>query len=192
MATLYMTASISKAASPANNSGSGSGSASGLRQVSFSHDDATNYGQGRMTPALVPFGGSAPRVPKPDKQVLGGKGMGLQEMSNIGISVPPGFTLTAPLCPMYQQTGDLPQPVWDEVEVAIARVERDVGRKFGDASHPLLFSCRSGAAISMPGMMDTVLNIVRKAERNDGVCVNSLPLTFTRFLLLSPVPSGRA
>ena len=111
--------------------------------------------------ALVPFGGSAVSVKDPDKKILGGKGLGLQEMAGIGIDVPPGFTLTTPVCQVYQQTDDLPAELWDEVRVAIQRIEKDMGRKFGDTSNPLLFSCRSGAAISMPGMMDTVLNVVR-------------------------------
>jgi len=111
--------------------------------------------------ALVPFGGSATSVKDPDKKILGGKGLGLQEMAGIGIDVPPGFTLTTPLCQVYQKTDDLPDEMWDEVKNAIERIEVDMGRKFGDSSNPLLFSCRSGAAISMPGMMDTVLNVVR-------------------------------
>jgi pyruvate, orthophosphate dikinase len=110
---------------------------------------------------VVPFGGSAPRAKVLDKEILGGKGLGLQEMSSIGIEVPPGFTLTTPLCQVYDQHGDLPDDLWRQVELAIQRVERDMGRQFGDAEHPLLFSCRSGAALSMPGMMDTVLNVVR-------------------------------
>lgn len=119
----------------------------------------TADGKGALQ-ALVPFGGSATSVKNPDKHILGGKGLGLQEMSSIGIDVPPGFTLTTPVCQIYQQTDDLPAEMWDEVKVAIERIEKDMGRKFGDASYPLLFSCRSGAAISMPGMMDTVLNVV--------------------------------
>jgi len=110
--------------------------------------------------AIAPFGGSAHPVPHPDKQILGGKGFGLQEMSSLGIDVPPGFTLATPLCQVYQDKGDLPDEMWKEVEHAIKRVEEDMGRKFGDSENPLLFSCRSGAAVSMPGMMDTVLNIV--------------------------------
>jgi len=109
--------------------------------------------------AVVPFGGSAEPVTNPNKQILGGKGLGLQEMSSIGISVPPGFTLTTPLCQVYQQSDDLPTDMWEEVKNAIAHVEKDMGKKFGDCDNPLLLSCRSGAAISMPGMMDTVLNV---------------------------------
>jgi len=111
--------------------------------------------------ALVPFGGSAVSVINPNKKILGGKGLGLQEMAGLKIQVPPGFTLTTPLCQIYQRTNDLPEDMWNEVKDAIARIEKDMGRKFGDPANPLLFSCRSGAAISMPGMMDTVLNVVR-------------------------------
>jgi hypothetical protein len=118
---------------------------------------------------IVPFGGSAPPVPNPDKKILGGKGRGLQEMSSIGIQVPPGFTLTTPLCTVYQKTNDLPPELWDEVSEQIARLEKDMGRQFGDSTNPLLLSCRSGAAISMPGMMDTVLNVVRSTTRVDRV-----------------------
>jgi Pyruvate phosphate dikinase, AMP/ATP-binding domain len=165
MASLYMTAAAATSTT-ARASTNGGGTVLVHRRrdhhvppVVFSYD-ATNYGQGPMTPALVPFGGSARRIVKPDKQILGGKGVGLQEMSSIGIAVPPGFTLTAPLCQIYQQTNDLPPALWDEIRSAIRRMEADVGRTFGDPSNPLLLSCRSGAAISMPGMMDTVLNIV--------------------------------
>lgn len=110
---------------------------------------------------IVRFGGTAKPVPNPDKNILGGKGLGLQEMSSVGINVPPGFTLTTALCQAYQTTGDLTEEVWEKSKLAIQEVEKDMGRKFGDASNPLLLSCRSGAAISMPGMMDTVLNVVR-------------------------------
>jgi pyruvate,orthophosphate dikinase len=116
---------------------------------------------------IVGFGGSAPPVKNPDKNILGGKGLGLQEMGAIGIAVPPGFTLTTQLCQEYQKTGDLSEEVWTRVKTAIQRVEQDVGRKFGDPENPLLVSCRSGAAISMPGMMDTVLNVVSSFPYKD-------------------------
>jgi pyruvate,orthophosphate dikinase len=113
--------------------------------------------------AIVGFGGSAPSVMHPNRELLGGKGLGLQEMSNVGIDVPPGFTLTTPLCYEFNhqddtilQSGEL----WNCILAALGRLERDMGRKFGDTtSNPLLLSCRSGAAVSMPGMMDTVLNV---------------------------------
>jgi pyruvate,orthophosphate dikinase len=115
-----------------------------------------------LSEALVPFGGSAVSVAAPDKAILGGKGLGLQEMSRIGVDVPPGFTLITRLCDVYEEADDLPKEMWDMVREAIVRVEKDTGKKFGAEENPLLFSCRSGAAISMPGMMDTVLNIVSK------------------------------
>jgi hypothetical protein len=118
-----------------------------------------------LAEALVPFGGSAPSVAAPNKAILGGKGLGLQEMSRIGVDVPPGFTLITRLCEVYEEADDLPKEMWDMVRVGIARVEKDTGKKFGANENPLLFSCRSGAAISMPGMMDTVLNIVSKRKQ---------------------------
>lgn len=117
-----------------------------------------------LAEAIVPFGGSAQPVANPDKALLGGKGLGLQEMARIGVDVPPGFTIITKLCDVYQDGGDLPDELWDLVKAAIVQVENDTGKKFGDKEHPLLFSCRSGAAISMPGMMDTVLNIVSTQE----------------------------
>lgn len=113
---------------------------------------------------IVPFGGSATPVENPDKNLLGGKGLGLQEMSKIGVQVPPGFTLTTDLCRIFEESdSDLPHTIWDGIKKAIQLVEQDTGKVYGTRTgNPLLFSCRSGAAISMPGMMDTVLNIVRK------------------------------
>lgn len=120
---------------------------------------AKQAAQGGQLEAVVPFGGNAPRVNNPNRNILGGKGVGLQEMSSIGIQVPPGFTLTTPLCQIFQQTDDLPEDLWAEVKNQIQRLEKDMDKKFGDAENPLLVSCRSGAAVSMPGMMDTVLNV---------------------------------
>lgn len=116
--------------------------------------------QFNLKDALVPFGGSAPSIDKPDRAILGGKGLGLQEMSRIGVDVPPGFTLVTPLCTAYEKESELPAEIWEQVKEGIKRIEKDMGKKFGAEQDPLLFSCRSGAAISMPGMMDTVLNIV--------------------------------
>ena len=69
------------------------------------------------------------------------------------------FTLTTPLCQIYQKENDLPANVWSGVRDNVSRIEKDMGKTFGSSENPLLFSCRSGAAMSMPGMMDTVLNI---------------------------------
>ena len=90
-------------------------------------------------------------------------------MSRIGVDVPPGFTLTTPLCDVYDKYGDLPTELWDAVKHAVTRVEKDMGRTYGDSENPLLFSCRSGAAVSMPGMMDTVLNIGLNSETVEGL-----------------------
>ncbi|HEX5758801.1 MAG TPA: pyruvate, phosphate dikinase [Thermoanaerobaculia bacterium] len=94
------------------------------------------------------------------KDLLGGKGAGLAEMARLGIPVPPGFTIGTPVCGYYQEHGGTYPPGLDEeVERHLARVEQAVGQRFGDAQNPLLVSVRSGAPRSMPGMMDTVLNL---------------------------------
>lgn len=110
-----------------------------------------------LSKSVVPFGGSAATVDQPDRAILGGKGLGLQEMGRIGVDVPPGFTLATPLCRFFHgEDDDLPPEVWDLVWEALANVEKDTGKIFGANENPLLFSCRSGAAISMPGMVSCV------------------------------------
>jgi pyruvate,orthophosphate dikinase len=94
------------------------------------------------------------------KGLLGGKGANLAEMVELGIPVPPGFTITTEACNDYlTQGGTLPDGMWDQALEALKKVETDSGKIFGDSENPLLVSCRSGAKFSMPGMMDTVLNI---------------------------------
>ncbi len=93
------------------------------------------------------------------RDLLGGKGANLAEMTNIGLPVPPGFTITTETCNEYTQLGKLPDGLWDDVLAALADVEKDMGKKLGDTDNPLLVSVRSGAKFSMPGMMDTVLNL---------------------------------
>ena len=94
------------------------------------------------------------------KDVLGGKGAGLAEMTNAGLPVPPGFTIATPACRVYFDNGNkLPEPILEEALQALARLEALLEQKLGDASNPLLVSVRSGAKFSMPGMMDTVLNL---------------------------------
>ncbi len=94
------------------------------------------------------------------KALLGGKGAGLAEMANLGIPVPPGFTITTDICTYYyQHNGEYPVELKGQVEESLHRLEALMGRKFGDPENPLLVSVRSGAALSMPGMMDTVLNL---------------------------------
>src|SRR5438045_7669795 len=94
------------------------------------------------------------------KDLLGGKGAGLAEMTIAGLPTPPGFTITTEACNDYFAAGEqLPPGLWDDVQEAMREVERRSGKGFGDAKNPLLVSVRSGAKFSMPGMMDTVLNL---------------------------------
>ena len=94
------------------------------------------------------------------RTLLGGKGAGIAEMANAGLPVPPGFTITTEACNAYFASGKkFPPGLWEQVEQALARVEKSTGKKLGDPRNPLLVSVRSGAAMSMPGMMDTVLNL---------------------------------
>ncbi len=94
------------------------------------------------------------------RNLLGGKGANLAEMSNLGLPVPPGFTITTELCTYFYDKGKaFPDAFVQEVEAALARIEQEVDARFGDLENPLLVSVRSGARVSMPGMMDTVLNL---------------------------------
>lgn len=94
------------------------------------------------------------------KDILGGKGANLAEMTNLGIPVPPGFTISAEVCKyFYQNNRTYPEGLKEEVSKAMKKLEQVTGKGFGDANKPLLVSVRSGAAISMPGMMDTILNL---------------------------------
>jgi pyruvate,orthophosphate dikinase len=95
-----------------------------------------------------------------DKELLGGKGANLAEMCNLGLPVPPGFTISTEVCTWFNQHGGSYPPALErQVEKALARLESDMGKRFGDEENPLLVSVRSGARVSMPGMMDTVLNL---------------------------------
>ena len=94
------------------------------------------------------------------RSLLGGKGANLAEMTRIGVPVPPGFTITTEACNAYLAAGNqFPEGMWDQALHALKTMEEQTGKKLGDPQNPLLFSCRSGAKFSMPGMMDTVLNI---------------------------------
>jgi len=93
------------------------------------------------------------------KNILGGKGANLAEMANLGIPVPPGFTISTEVCTYYAKMGKYPEGLIGEIKENLNKVEEETGKKFGDPENPLLVSVRSGARISMPGMMDTVLNI---------------------------------
>jgi pyruvate,orthophosphate dikinase len=94
------------------------------------------------------------------RALLGGKGAGLADMTRLGVPVPPGFTVTTEACNAFLAAGEkFPDDLWQQEVAALAELERATGKRFGDAQRPLLVSCRSGAKFSMPGMMDTVLNI---------------------------------
>ncbi len=93
------------------------------------------------------------------RALLGGKGSGLADMTRAQVPVPPGFTVTTEACNAYQAEGKFPPGMWEQEQEALKKVEHQTDKKFGDPNNPLLVSCRSGAKFSMPGMMDTVLNI---------------------------------
>ncbi|HAY15014.1 MAG TPA: pyruvate, phosphate dikinase [Armatimonadetes bacterium] len=104
------------------------------------------------------------------RDLLGGKGANLSEMSNIGLPVPPGFTITTAQCMEYYANGrTLPAELMGQVRTAVAAVEKDLGKTFGGSTNPLLVSVRSGAKFSMPGMMDTILNLGLNPETLQGV-----------------------
>ncbi len=116
------------------------------------------------------FGGGKAEGNASMKDLLGGKGANLAEMVNAGIPVPPGFTITTEVCKIYYENGmELPKPLDKEIEKNIAAVETATGKKFGDPTNPLLVSVRSGAKFSMPGMMDTILNLGLNEETVEGL-----------------------
>src|SRR5436190_3711742 len=96
---------------------------------------------------------------KDQKELLGGKGANLAEMTTMGLPVPPGFTITTEACRAYLSTGQPPAELADEVDVHLHALESAMGRKLGQVDQPLLVAVRSGGKFSMPGMMETVLNI---------------------------------
>ncbi|MEZ5693564.1 MAG: PEP/pyruvate-binding domain-containing protein [Altererythrobacter sp.] len=129
-----------------------------------------------MNKTVFPFGGAAdhsdPR--QKDKTVTGGKGANLAEMAQIGLPVPPGFTISTEECVSYLAGGsDFSDALRNDVNAALEHVEKTVGKRFGDAADPLLVSVRSGARVSMPGMMDTVLNLGLNDETVQGLAATS-------------------
>ena len=114
-----------------------------------------------MTEKMVYFfGNGKAEGSAKDKTLLGGKGANLAEMTNIGLPVPPGFTITTECCAGYYKAGQkFPEGLVEQIDENLRQLEQTLGKKLGDPNNPLLVSCRSGAAVSMPGMMDTVLNI---------------------------------
>jgi pyruvate, orthophosphate dikinase len=107
------------------------------------------------------------------RDILGGKGAGLAEMANLGLPVPPGFTISAKLCIAYLEQGTFPDHLREEVDRHLKQLERAAKKRFGDAQNPLLVSVRSGAAVSMPGMMETILNLGLNDETVEGLVAGS-------------------
>src|SRR3954451_11290255 len=113
-----------------------------------------------MTRFVYRFGGGISDGMAGDRNLLGGKGANLAEMASIGLPVPPGFTISTEMCARYYAEGEsFPDNLRAEVAEGLAHIEACCGKRFGDAADPLLVSVRSGARVSMPGMMDTVLNL---------------------------------
>ncbi|MDO5065219.1 MAG: PEP/pyruvate-binding domain-containing protein, partial [Actinomyces bowdenii] len=110
---------------------------------------------------------------KDQKDLLGGKGANLAEMTRLGLPVPPGFTITTDACRAYLATGEVPEELSVQVTTALREVEAELGRQLGAAEDPLLVSVRSGAKFSMPGMMETVLNIGLNDESVKGLAAAS-------------------
>ncbi|MDD5763342.1 MAG: PEP/pyruvate-binding domain-containing protein, partial [bacterium] len=136
------------------------------------------------------FGGGKAEGNGSMKDVLGGKGAGLAEMTNLGVPVPPGFTISTEACNLYYKNrGKLPQDVKAEIAANLAKLERAFGKKLGDPKNPLLVSVRSGAKFSMPGMMDTVLNLGLNDKTVEGLARKSRNPRFAydsyrRFLMM--------
>ncbi|CAL9116467.1 unnamed protein product [Musa acuminata var. zebrina] len=126
------------------------------------------------TKRVFTFGKGKSEGDKSMKSLLGGKGANLAEMASIGLSVPPGFTVSTEACQEYQEGGrKLPDGLWEEILEGLSAVEEVMGARLGDPSKPLLLSVRSGAAVSMPGMMDTVLNLGLNDEVVAGLALKS-------------------
>ncbi len=114
-----------------------------------------------------------------EKALLGGKGAGLAEMTRAGLPVPPGFVVTTEACnAFFDNNKSFPEGLWDQVKEGLSQIEEKVGKRFGDHQNPLLVSVRSGAAFSMPGMMDTVLNLGLNEETVQGLAAQTGDLRF--------------
>ncbi len=126
-----------------------------------------------MTKHVYQFGDGAADGEGTMRNLLGGKGANLAEMSRLGLPVPPGFTVTTEVCLQHLRDGSLPEGVRDQVGAAMRKIEERMKRRFGDQSNPLLVSVRSGARASMPGMMDTVLNLGLNDRSVEGLASDS-------------------
>jgi pyruvate,orthophosphate dikinase len=120
------------------------------------------------------FGGGVAETSVTSKDILGGKGSGLMEMTKIGLPVPAGFTIGIPACEEYYKAKrKLPKSIVDEIKIALAKLEKTVGKKLGDSKDPLLVSVRSGAARSMPGMLETILNLGLNDKSVEGLAAKT-------------------
>ncbi|MBB4632698.1 pyruvate, phosphate dikinase [Sphingosinicella soli] len=127
-----------------------------------------------MTQWVYRFGGGVSDGGKGDKNLLGGKGANLDGMASIGLPVPPGFTISTPMCAHYYEAGEnFPDSLREQVASGLAHIEGITGKRFGDPGDPLLVSVRSGARVSMPGMMDTVLNLGLNDTTVEGLAASS-------------------
>src|SRR5215831_5787091 len=132
----------------------------GLARKTKSASSDSSSSNGHPTKMIYYFGRTKTEGNGKQKQLLGGKGANLAEMTSIGLPVPPGFTITTEVCDLYYKSGrKLPAGLMDEVARNVAMLEKELRKKFGDTANPLLVSVRSGAAVSMPGMMNTILNL---------------------------------
>jgi pyruvate,orthophosphate dikinase len=127
-----------------------------------------------MSRYVYRFGGGASDGKAGDRNLLGGKGANLAEMASIALPVPPGFTISTEMCTLYLEGGEsFPESLRGQVAEGIAHIEQVTGKRFGDAADPLLVSVRSGARVSMPGMMDTVLNLGLNDRTVEGLAATS-------------------
>src|SRR5437868_6086038 len=123
-----------------------------------------------MSKHVYSFGGGTADGHGQMKDVLGGKGAGLAEMCRAGIPVPPGFTISTDVCTIYfKNNNSVPEEIDNEIEKHLEHLEKQVGKKLGDPGNPLLLSVRSGAKFSMPGMMNTILNLGLNDETTEGL-----------------------
>ena len=113
-----------------------------------------------MNKLILNFKSKNSKIIKNPKDFLGGKGANLSEMGRMGLPVPPGFTISTKVCDLfYQNQKKLDLKIINEIKKELKLIEKESGKKFGDLKNPLLVSVRSGARVSMPGMMDTILNL---------------------------------
>src|SRR5271157_4171045 len=127
-----------------------------------------------MKKYVYAFGGGTADGDGTMKDVLGGKGAGLAEMSRAGVPVPPGFTISTEVCNIYfKNKNSVPKEIGEEIAHALADLEHKMGKKLGDPLDPLLLSVRSGAKFSMPGMMNTILNLGLNDQTVEGLAKNS-------------------